>query len=369
MKNSKMSEKLASPSSGQAKDLSLDSIACPPALKAQLAASLEGKGLPLLLVGEEGAGKSYVALRLAAAMPCHDRQPQKGACGLCPSCRMLESGDHLDLVQLEPAPDKTSIAVASVRSQVAASLQIYPQLSPLRVYLISAAKQDSLNEQGQNALLKPMEEHPDFVRFILLTEDDSRLLPTIVSRSHMIRLGRRDDQDIRTILAEAGIGGQLAELAISYADGLPGQALAMAADESFSQLRDQVFDLVTRLPRASRTDCLTKDLDVFRAHKGEIGLIFRILESLLRDLLLLQQGLPPTRLVNKDLAGSLVALLEGQPEADPARAAGLIRQTAQALSAHVNYDHALARLLLGLRAHLGGQVLSSELFRQEAGFL
>jgi hypothetical protein len=214
-----------------------------------------------------------------------------------------------------------------------------------------------------------MEEHPDFVRFILLTEDDSRLLPTIVSRSHMIRLGRRDDQDIRTILAEAGIGGQLAELAISYADGLPGQALAMAADESFSQLRDQVFDLVTRLPRASRTDCLTKDLDVFRAHKGEIGLIFRILESLLRDLLLLQQGLPPTRLVNKDLAGSLVALLEGQPEADPARAAGLIRQTAQALSAHVNYDHALARLLLGLRAHLGGQVLSSELFRQEAGFL
>ncbi|HZK42175.1 MAG TPA: hypothetical protein VFD14_04300, partial [Clostridia bacterium] len=63
MKNSKMSEKLTSPNSGQAKDLSLDSIACPPALKAKLAASLEGKSLPLLLVGEAGAGKSYLALR------------------------------------------------------------------------------------------------------------------------------------------------------------------------------------------------------------------------------------------------------------------------------------------------------------------
>ncbi len=364
-----MAEALATQASGQAGDLSLDSIACPPALKGQLAAALEGNPLPLLLVGEAGSGKRYIARRLAAALLCHDPQPQKGACGNCPSCRMMASGNHLDLVQLAPPPDKTSIAVASVRSQVAASLHIYPQVSQNRVYLISAAKQDSLNEQGQNALLKPMEDHPDFVRFILLTEDDGRLLPTIVSRSRMIRLGRRDEDQIRAILEEAGVESQAADLALPYADGLPGQALAMAADPDFRLLRDQVYQLFSQLPQASRTDCLTGGLEFFKDHKEGTSLILRILESFLRDLLLLQKGIAPDRLINKDLTKALEKLIKQVPQADPARAAGLVRQTVQALASNANYDHSLARLLLGLRATLGGQPIPPGLFRQEEGFL
>lgn len=355
--------------SGPAGGLSLDTIACPPSLKDQLLAALFGNRLPLLLVGEEGAGKRYIGYRLAAALLCLDPQADRGACGTCPSCRMLMAGSHHDLVVLEPEAGKASIAVAQVRSQVASGLHTYPQVSRNRVYLISAAKAETLNEQGQNALLKPLEDHPDFVRFILMAEDDHRLLPTIVSRSHMVRLGRREEGQIRTILDQAGIGGPEGELAVAYADGLPGQALAIGADPDFRDLRDQVYQILTRLPRADRAACLTRDLDFFKDHKDQRARIFRILESFLRDLLLLQRGLGDDKLINKDQARGLEDLIRAWPETDPARAAALVRQTAEALTVHANYDHSLARLLLGLRAFLAGEPVSPLLYRLEPGLM
>ncbi len=368
LRNSKMPgssrPELLDPSRG----LSFLSIACPDLLRKQLALSLEGNNFPVLLVGEEGAGKRYVALRLAAALLCDKPDPQEGACGRCPSCKTLAGGAHHDLLVLEPEAGKSSIAVAAVRSMVSATLDIYPQLSRNRVYLISAAKQDSLTELGQNALLKPLEAHPEFVRFILLTEDDTRLLPTLVSRSRMIRLGRREEEDIRTILEEAGFEGDRFELAIKYADGLPGQAIALAGDEGFRDLRDKTLALFLKLPKATRTYCLTEGLRFFQENKKQTAVILRILESLLRDLLLLQSGLPAASLVNRDWAGQLAALSGQSPPADPAGASGLVRQTARALSSNANFDHTLARLLLGLRAWLGGLDGGKQVFQAQDQF-
>lgn len=348
--------------------LSFPSIACPESLREELALFLEGNPSPVLLVGEEGAGKRYIARRLAAALLCDKPSPQEGACGLCPSCRTLAIGSHHDLVELEPLAGKTSIAVAAVRSEVAATLDIYPQLSRKRVYLISAIKPDTLTELGQNALLKPLEEHAEFVRFILLTEDDSRLLPTLVSRSRRIILGRRGEEDIRTILEEAGFEGDRLELAVQYADGLPGQAIAIAGDDNFRDLRDQALALFLKLPQATRTFCLTEGLRFFRDRRKETAVLLRILESFLRDLLILQNRIPAAALVNGDWGDPLAALSKQSPPADPAGAAALVRQTARALSGNANYDHSLARLLLGLRAWLGGLDEGRELFQAQDRF-
>lgn len=324
--------------------------------------------MPLLLVGEEGSGKHFIASRLAAAILCDQADPFAGACGHCASCRMLRSGSHLDLIEIVPTDDKSSVPVASVRSLVAATLQIYPQVSRNRVYIIEALKADTLNEQGQNALLKPLEEHPAFVRFIILTEDADRLLPTIRSRSRMIRAGRRTPDQIRRILEETGCGDQTAGLALRYADGLPGQALAMARDASFRLLRDQAFALFSRLPQSSRTDCLTGGLDFFKQERKQLTVLLRVVESFLRDMMLLQNKLDPAGLVNPDLADALAALCRQAPATDPARAAELVRQTAGALAANANFDHTVARMVLGLRAFLGGHPVPREVFRPRESF-
>ncbi|HPX93429.1 MAG TPA: hypothetical protein PK646_03835 [Bacillota bacterium] len=349
--------------------LSFDTIACSSQLREQLARLAGGSRIPILLTGEEGSGKHYIARRLAAAILCDQPHPSGGACGHCASCRMLRSGSHLDLIELSPPDDKSSIPVASIRSQVAGTLQIYPQISRNRVYWVEALKADTLNEQGQNALLKPLEEHPDFARFIILAEDVDRLLPTIRSRSSVVRIGRRSREEIRRILEESGSGERAAGLALRFADGLPGQALAMARDETFRSLRDQTFSLFSLLPRASRTYCLTEGLAFFKENRGEFNIRLRLMESFLRDLLLLQNKMDQEGLVNLDLADALEAMYRQAPAADPAKAAELVRQTARALASNANFDHTLARMLLGLRAFLGGHPVPANVFRARDGFL
>ena len=349
--------------------LSFHSIACSERLREQLDHAVRGSRVPVLLVGEEGAGKHYMAYRLAAALLCDRPVPGSGACGHCPSCRILRSGSHLDLVMIAPEDNKTSIPVASIRSQVAANLQIYPQVSRQRVYLIEALKADTLNEQGQNALLKPLEEHPDFARFLTLAEEAARPLPTIRSRPQVIRIGRRSREEVGRVLDEAGCGGPSSQVALNYADGLPGQALALVRDESFRELRDRVFELVTALPQANRTYCLTEALTFLKDERKQIKLILRIIDSFLRDLLLLQEGMGPETLVNADLAGALESWQATNPAADPARAADLVGQTGRALGANANFDHTTARMLLGLRAFLGGHRITDGVFRDGEGLL
>ncbi|NLA96269.1 MAG: hypothetical protein GX838_05445 [Clostridiaceae bacterium] len=350
------------------RSLSFHAIACSGELKEQLIHSVLENKTPLLLAGEEGAGKHFIARRLAAAILCHQPDRSGGACGYCASCRMLRSGSHLDLIEIAPPDDKSSIPVASVRSQVAGTLQIYPQLGRNRVYVIEALKVDTLNEQGQNALLKPLEEHPGFVRFIILTEDADRLLSTIRSRSRMIRISRRSPDEIRQILEETGHGDQTAGLALRYADGLPGQALAMAQDANFRLLRDKAFNLFSRLPQSTRTDCLTGGLAFFKQERKELTVLLRVFESFLRDMLLLQNDMDPASLVNADLADDLDGMRHQEPAPNPAKAAELVRQTAGALSSNANFDHTVARMLLGLRAFLGGHPVTEQIFRSKESF-
>ena len=349
--------------------LSLRSIVCAEELLDVLRQSIVGNPTPIMLIGEEGSGKHYIAMRLAAALLCDEPDDKDGACGSCPSCRSLAQGEHFDLIELKPEEGKKTIAVANVREQVGSTLHIFPQLSRRRVYIISAIKDDTLNEQGQNALLKPLEEHPDFVRFILLTEDAGRLLPTILSRSRVIRIGRRDDEAILDLLKEAGYEGEIGDLAVRYADGLPGRALTIAGDEDFRALRDQTVAIFRQFPEATRAYCLTEGLQFFRDHKARVAVILRILESLLRDLLVLLQNGDGAVLVNRDLSSVFLAMRGRANEMDPAMAGELIRQTNHALSNNTNFDHTMARLLLGLRAFLGPKTDARDTFRLKAAIV
>ncbi|HZK29355.1 MAG TPA: hypothetical protein VFD19_03960, partial [Clostridia bacterium] len=184
-----------------------------------------------------------------------------------------------------------------------------------------------------------------------------------LSRSRMIQLGRREERDIRLILHELGFGeDETVDLAVRYADGIPGQALSIAGDVTFRDLRRDSFSLFACLPQATRTFCLTKGLAYFRDEKPRVVIILRLLETFLRDLLLLKNGITDTHLINGDLSGEFNAMLKKVPDADPAGAAALVQQTGQALSGNVNYDHTIGRMLLGLRAFLGAESVGRGVF-------
>ncbi|MDD2427723.1 MAG: hypothetical protein PHV73_06460 [Eubacteriales bacterium] len=332
----------------------LSELAISPELRRELQQIVASKPYPLLIIGEEGAGKHTIANCLAASFLCDLVKNDGSACGACTSCRMLASGGHLDLVILDPGPSGRC-KVDEVRAEVAARLFEAPRISRNKVFIISAEKADTLSEACQNALLKPLEEHPPFARFIIYCEDSDRLLPTIRSRVQMLRLGHRNREEIRQILDEAGIEDPAAKkFALDCSDGLAGVALTLAQDDKYRQVYNDSLDLFKALPVKKRTFFLTSGLEFFKANKESTAMIIRLFQSFLRELSVAllttnreQYQTDSAVFFDKELEAwsQLNVDYEGLLE--------LLSETKRALSSNTNYDHTISRLLLQMITKMG----------------
>jgi DNA polymerase-3 subunit delta' len=167
-----------------------------------------------LFAGPEGVGKATSALAFARAANCDgggaatpdgglfggsDEPPPEPAglpteaCGECPSCRKIEHGNHPDvrivskaLRAEEKGKRVRDLTIEQVRPLLS-ELAYRPYEGRRRVILLDGAH--DLNASAQNALLKSLEEPPPDTTFILVTHRPGSLLPTVVSRSRIIRFG------------------------------------------------------------------------------------------------------------------------------------------------------------------------------------
>ena len=132
-----------------------------------------------LICGPEGSGKHTLARLLAAALMC--RESQKPCLG-CHACRKVMGDLHPDFITVTD-PDHKNVAVQIVR-QIRDDLFIRPNEGEKKIYLFP----QSLGTEGQNALLKILEEPPAYGVFILMTDNPEKLLPTVRSRCVELKL-------------------------------------------------------------------------------------------------------------------------------------------------------------------------------------
>ncbi|MBO2527876.1 MAG: hypothetical protein CW335_06865 [Clostridiales bacterium] len=166
------------------------------ALKQRLSVSLSRGQLShcYLLSGPVGSGKHTLARLLAAAMQC---TAASRPCGQCSQCRKALSGLHPDVITVDD-PERKTIPVRLVRD-TCADLYIRPNEGSKKIYLFPRAQ--DLNSQGQNALLKCIEEPPAYGVFLLLAEHPEQLLPTIRSRCVELSLSPLGDALLRSALS------------------------------------------------------------------------------------------------------------------------------------------------------------------------
>ncbi len=189
-----------------------------------------------LLVGPERVGKQTLALKLAQALNCEDEQPP---CDRCEPCRRIAAGIHADVqtVTVEEAEEdekRKGIHVSQIR-ELERVTALKPFQGRSRVVIIDPA--DEMNASAQNAFLKTLEEPPPQVVFVLVTADESRLLPTIRSRCRRLELRLPSVADVETALQERGADGEQARLLARLSAGRIGWALEVAADPSLLERR------------------------------------------------------------------------------------------------------------------------------------
>ncbi|HHV42131.1 MAG TPA: hypothetical protein GXX72_04710 [Clostridiaceae bacterium] len=280
------------------------------ALKSRLASIvLTEDNSCILLTGPPGSGKKKLANLIAQALLCH--APSKtGACEECSSCHNFDLGNHLDFSTLEAEGGKKFVPTERVRNTLA-DLVMLPRLGKYKVLLINA---DELNEQGQNVLLKTLEEPMLHTRLILTCCDPSRLLPTVLSRVVNLRVDRRSEEEIIQIIREELTADILSEgqclseedikFYARFSAGLPGKALELAAGGWFKDLRAGVAKVYFSLDQASELDLFTDSYLFFQDNKEHADTMINILQSLIRDELCLFWK-TVDRIVNSDLLREL----------------------------------------------------------------
>jgi len=304
-----------------------------------------------LITGPEGIGKRRFASEMARALLC-SRPNENGGCGLCSSCRYFEGSTHPDYIRLFPQPDEKSIRVAQVREKVVSDVFLYPQISSRKVYLIEA---DYLNEEGQNALLKTLEEPPRSVVLILTVSDTDKLLDTIISRSVTVPLTPNTDYEIQEILsAGTELSEKEAALVSTISKGIPGVALRMAGDESLSEIRTRVADLLNVLPVIRYSDLLSARYGFFEENKERIGEVLTVFEMGLGDIAMLisNPSRPLLRVIDK--RDNIIPMIDQNviTHLSVDRASVAVSAASRAINSNYSFESSVCTMLLSIKKEL-----------------
>ena len=146
-----------------------------------------------LLTGTRGVGKTTIARILAKCFNC-EHGVTAHPCGECASCKSIANGTFPDLIEIDAA---SRTKVEDTR-EILENVQYKPVSGRFKVYLIDEVHM--LSTSSFNALLKTLEEPPEYVKFILATTDPQKLPVTVVSRCLQFQLKALSLDDIRNQL-------------------------------------------------------------------------------------------------------------------------------------------------------------------------
>jgi len=203
-----------------------------------------------LFVGPDGVGKRLFALRLAQSLLCDAAtEADLNACGQCDTCRQVSAGTHPDVIQVSRPADKNVLPVElfigdhehRMQHGLCHDIALRPFSGRRKIAVIDDA--DLLNQEAANALLKTLEEPPPGALLILIGTSASRQLPTIRSRSQIVRFQPLEGSVIadwllrNEVVADRPQAETLAELA----DGSLAAAVELAESELYT-FRDQLIE-------------------------------------------------------------------------------------------------------------------------------
>lgn len=205
------------------------------------AALASGPSHAYLFRGPRGAGKAAVARAFAAEiLAAGGADPDDARRRV-----LIDPSPHPDLVWLRPRGAQHM--VEEVRERVIRASSYRPFEAEKRVFVIEAAEQ--MRDESQNALLKTLEEPPDFVHLILLTAEPSMLLETIASRCQPIDFAPLPPEAVEARLSGAGSPEEIAAAArLSAGDVVRAQFLL---SDSGRDLRAAALELGRTIERDS----------------------------------------------------------------------------------------------------------------------
>ena len=330
-----------------------------------------------MISGDAGSGRGTIASIFAAAMQCGDlqeeqygdRQEESGRsaeersqgsgmgaparirprllepCGKCLSCIQAQSGNQPDIITVTHAKPN-SISVDEIR-RMRADLQIKPYAGPHKIYIIPDA--EKLTIPAQNALLKTLEEPPEYAVLILLTTSTDAMLETIRSRCVLLDLKPVEDAKVRQYLMEqCEIPDYEADICVAFAQGNIGKAVSLAGSEDFRETMDRAVRILTHI-RDWEMEEISAEVKALVPYKLRIDDLLDLFAVWYRDVLFFKATRQIDGIIFREQTSAVRKAARESSYEGVQMILDAIRKAKDRLRANVNFELTIELLLLAMK--------------------
>lgn len=234
-----------------------------------------------IISGDDLSGKMMMAETVACALLCESDGVEP--CNECTPCHKVMNHNHPDVIYVQHEKPN-NISVDEIREQLVNTVLERPYSSDRKIYIIPDA--EKMNQQAQNALLKTIEEPPEFVTIFLLTNNQNAFLPTILSRCVKISLKPVDNALVeRHLMDKCQVPDYIAKEAAAFAQGNVGLAQSLVSSDEFREEREAFVSLVRDIFELKVFEIAAKAKELAK-NKEELPKLMNMLRVWFRDVLL-----------------------------------------------------------------------------------
>lgn len=297
-----------------------------------------------IINGERSSGKEFVAKIFAKTLQCEKGGTE--ACDECHSCKQAQSGNQPDIIYISHEKPNT-ISVEDIRTQINNDIVIKPYSSPRKVYIMNEG--EKMTAQAQNALLKTLEEPPEYAVILILTTNVEAMLPTVLSRCVVLNMKPVPDKKLKEFLMrELEVPDYKADICVAFARGNLGKAKMLASSEEFEKVKEEAITLVKYINDMEISE-IVKAIKNISEYKFEITDYLDILSVWYRDVLLFKATKDANSMIFRDEIQYIRKVADRSTYEGIETIVKALQQAKRRLDANVNFDLTMELLLLTIQ--------------------
>jgi DNA polymerase-3 subunit delta' len=240
-----------------------------------------------------------------------------------------------------------TIGVEDIRTQINNDIGIKPYSSPRKVYIMSEG--EKMTVQAQNALLKTLEEPPEYAVILILTTNVEALLPTILSRCVVLNMKPVPDHKVKKyLMEELQIPDYKANICVAFARGNIGKAKMLAASEEFEKVKEEAVTLVKYINDMDISE-VVKAIKKISEYQFDVTDYLDILSVWYRDALLFKATKDANSLIFKNEIQYIRKVADRSTYEGIETIVKALQQAKRRLEANVNFDLTMELLLLTIQ--------------------
>ena len=246
-----------------------------------------------------------------------------------------------DYITIEPTGN--SIKIAQIR-ELQSDIIIKPH-SNYKIYVINDAQK--MTVESQNALLKTLEEPPEYAIIILITNNKESLLPTIKSRCEIIKFLPISIMELKKYLMDKGIDEKRALLLANFSRGSIEKALELSESTDFTIMRDDIQNYIQHILDKNMIEILNIQSDMDK-YKDKITVLLDMMINYFRDMMMCMGNIDKDMIINGDRITFIQNMSKKITYSQVSKVIDIIEETKRKMRSNCNFNVSIQVMALNI---------------------